>query len=88
MNRNDTFLDEIWDLMDLINIPASKEEKIIITKLEDCEKSLLLALDDEQNGLFLAFLDTVDDLHYLERRSAFKEGVKLAFRLFIESFYD
>ncbi len=85
MNRNDTFLDEIWDL---INIPASKEEKIIISKLEDCEKSLLLALEDEQNGLFLAFSDTIDDLHYLERRAAFKEGVKLAFRLFIESIYD
>ena len=78
-------LNEIWEMLDMRNHNASKEEKEIISKLTNIENKLSEVLNKDQKDLFSSLMSTVSDLSYFERKEAFIHGVKFATQFLLDA---
>ncbi len=78
-------LNEIWEMLDMHNHNASKEEQEIMSKLSNIENKLSADLNNDQKDLFSSLMSTISDLSYLERKEAFIHGVKFATQFLLDA---
>ena len=72
-------------MLDMHNRNTSKEEKEIISKLENIENELTETLNNNQEELLSSLMSALSDLSYVERKEAFIHGVKFATQFLLDA---
>lgn len=86
--KNNKFLSELWNNIDMIDVTPSKDEKEIIGDLETHGNALINSLDNKQKALFERYDSSMSELNYVCRQEAFIKGVRFATRYLLEATDD
>lgn len=83
--KHNNILNELWEYIDTFNPYASEEEKAILSLVAEKSEKFAKSITIEQMAIFEDYLDSLSELHSVERKEAFIKGVQFAVRFLLEA---